>query len=144
MTLLDDCHRLVIEDEGEKKVKGRHVVYRDSLGIWTIGHGINVDGDHGGGLYDDEVDFIRGRRITRTWTEIYNALPWLQKKPDHIKLGVFCMAYQLGLTRLLGFKNMLAALEVGNIEEACLQARSSKWARQTPARTERVTRLFKD
>lgn len=41
--------------EGEVKKNGRHVVYKDSKGILTLGHGRNVEGR---GLSDDEAEYL--------------------------------------------------------------------------------------
>ena len=47
------------------------------------------------------------------------------------------MGYQLGLSGLLGFKNMLAAIENYDWQEAHDQGLDSLWAKQTPERANR-------
>lgn len=50
---------------------------------------------------------------------------------------VLSMAYQIGVTGLLKFKKMIAAIEGKNWKEAANQALDSLWAKQTPERAER-------
>lgn len=48
------------------------------------------------------------------------------------------MAYQLGITGEEHFLNMIAALRAGDMEAAKAAGLASQWAKQTPARAERV------
>jgi len=50
---------------------------------------------------------------------------------------ILSMAYQLGVTGLLKFKNMIKALQRCDWDEAERQALDSRWAKQTPARAKR-------
>jgi lysozyme len=56
--------------------------------------------------------------------------------------AILNMAFQLGCSRLMGFKKMLKALEMGNYQEAHDQALDSNWHKQTPARAKRVAGQF--
>lgn len=47
------------------------------------------------------------------------------------------MAYQMGVSGLLKFRKMIAAIEDNDWEEAARQALDSKWAEQTPNRARR-------
>ena len=53
------------------------------------------------------------------------------------------MCYNLGITRLLKFEKMLAAIEVNDPDEAYAQALDSKWARQVGQRAQRIADIFK-
>lgn len=52
------------------------------------------------------------------------------------------MGFQLGVNGLLKFKNMLKAIDDDDWELARAHALDSDWAKQTPQRADRVTRLF--
>ncbi len=49
------------------------------------------------------------------------------------------MAFQLGVTGLLGFVTTLKLVRDGKYEEASKQMLSSEWASQTPARAQRLS-----
>jgi lysozyme len=49
------------------------------------------------------------------------------------------MAFQMGVTGLMGFKNTLALVEQGKYQDAAENMLKSKWAQQTPARAQRIS-----
>jgi lysozyme len=51
------------------------------------------------------------------------------------------MCFNLGLTRLLGFKKFLAAMEAGDWKTAGVEMLDSKWARQVGVRSTRLRDL---
>ena len=53
------------------------------------------------------------------------------------------MCYQLGVSGVLKFKKMLAALKDRNWDEAATQALDSRWAMQTPERAKRHAEAFR-
>ena len=53
------------------------------------------------------------------------------------KAVLISMAYQLGFAGLLGFKNMLAAIQTQCWNDAAHEGLDSKWWAQTPERAER-------
>ena len=48
------------------------------------------------------------------------------------------MCYQLGITGVSGFKNMISRLQAKDWEGASKEALDSAWAKQTPARAAEV------
>lgn len=112
--------------------------YQDHLGYWTIGIGRLIDKRKGGGLSDEEIDYLLTNDIERVQKELLKKLPWAtQLSPA--RLGVLIgMAFQMGVDGLLGFKNTLAMIKAGDYEGAANGMGNSKWARQTPARAKRM------
>jgi lysozyme len=53
------------------------------------------------------------------------------------------MTYNLGMTRLLGFKKMLEAFADADFEEAALQMIDSKWADQVGKRADTLANIIK-
>lgn len=129
-----DSYTQLKRDEGEKL----HA-YQDTLGFWTIGIGILIDQRKGGGLRPEESEFIFRNRLKLLDEELARVLPWLSKL-DPARRGVLInMAYQMGVTGLLGFKTTLALVSAGKYQEASSQMLQSKWAKQTPARAQRLS-----
>ncbi len=115
-------------------------VYQDSMGYWTIGVGILVDKRKGGGLRPEESSFILGNRIKIITAAIYRALPW-SSNLDEPRLAVLIeMAFQMGMDGLLGFKNTLKLIESRDYKSAGDGLLNSLWARQTPARAQRMAK----
>ena len=52
------------------------------------------------------------------------------------------LCFQLGLTKLLKFRNFLASMEDGNYEVASTHLLDSLYARQTPARADEVAEMI--
>jgi lysozyme len=129
-----DSYTQLKRDEGEKL----HA-YQDTLGFWTIGIGILIDQRKGGGLRPEESEFIFRNRLKLLDEELARVLPWLSNL-DPARRGVLInMAYQMGVIGLLGFKATLALVSVGKYQEAAAQMLQSKWAKQTPARAQRLS-----
>ena len=113
--------------------------YKDSLGFLTIGIGILIDERKGGGLRPEESEFIFRNRLCLLNAELDDRLPWLCKL-DPARRGVLVnMAFQMGVTGLLGFKNTLALVQAGKYQDAAKGMMQSKWASQTPARAQRLS-----
>jgi lysozyme len=82
----------------------------------------------------EELKDIRKQLINYSWYVNLNS-----DRQDIIK----SMAYQLGVSGLMKFKKMIAALEDKDWEEAEKQALDSKWARQAPLRAVRHASVLK-
>ena len=117
----------------------RHA-YQDHLGFWTIGVGRLIDQRKGGGLTDEEVDYLLRNDVARFERDVLNALPWAAAL-DAPRLAVLIgMAFQLGTSGLLGFRQTLAAVKDGRYVAAAGLMLVSKWAEQTPARAARMAK----
>ena len=121
-------------DEGRKKY-----AYKDTLGYLTIGVGRLIDARKGGGLRDDEMDYMLRNDINDRIDALTRALPWFQDLDDVRKGVLLNMAFQLGTEGLLGFTTTLGLVKQGNYAEASRQMLKSKWAGQTPERAKRMS-----
>ena len=105
-------------------------VYNDTLGYATISIGRCVDKRiNGAGLSPDEMQLLLTNDIQKAKADL---LPytWYQLQ-DEIRRGVLIeLVFNMGLTHLLGFKNMLEALKVLDYEEAAKELLDSLWAKQ--------------
>jgi lysozyme len=117
----------------------RAVAYQDSLGFWTIGYGFLVDARKGDSLPMAVADVWLDYKLQEKITALDAHLPWWKHQPEEVQEALVNMAYQLGITGLLKFKNTLTLLEAGDRQGAADSAMQSLWAKQTPERAKRVT-----
>lgn len=144
MALIDDLKR----HEGF-----RANVYKDSLGLDTVGYGFLVSA-----LKDDELLLNGGKvepmseevankilelKIDKLKKEVFFNLTWLYQKPEIIKDALMNMAYQMGVKGLLSFKNSLALIQASEYEKAADNMLQSKWAQQTPNRAKEITDMIR-
>ncbi|MCR4300779.1 MAG: hypothetical protein NUV51_04140, partial [Sulfuricaulis sp.] len=72
-------------------------------------------------------------------SELTKRIPWFADL-DPVRQGVLLnMSFQLGVDGLLGFKNTLLCVKVGDYERAADGMLQSLWASQTPARAKRLS-----
>jgi lysozyme len=116
--------------------------YQDSLGFWTIGIGRLIDKRRGGGISNEEADLLKRNDIARIRRQLDEMLPWWRGMSPARQRSIQNMTFQLGIAGLLRFTSTLRHLEAGNYASAAANMRGSLWARQTPARAERVIRMI--
>ena len=136
----DTRQRLVadlVRDEGEVL----HA-YQDSLGFWTIGVGRLIDKRQGGGISLDESRMLLARDVSRVLVEMAESFPWAAEMTENRQRVLANMLFNLGLTKLRGFKNTLKAMAEGRYQKAADGMRASKWATQVGARAERLAKLM--
>lgn len=143
--MINDSYSQLKRDEGEvlyvyDDATGKPIVKGSVVkGYPTVGIGILLDKDKGGGLRPEESEFVFRNRLKLLDAELTDRLPWISKL-DPARNGVLInMAFQMGVTGLLGFKNTLALIQSGKYQEAAKAMLQSKWATQTPARAQRLS-----
>jgi lysozyme len=130
-----DLKTQLLREEGAESC-----AYQDSLGFWTIGVGRLIDSRKGGGLSNEEIDFLLENDIKRNYEAVLAALPWMSKLNDARQAVLIGMAFQMGLKGLLQFKRTLGSVEDGQFAEAAEEILESKWAQQTPKRAYRMAK----
>jgi len=112
---------LLIKHEGFKAV-----LTTDTTGHYFYGYGHDastpISTTAGGVILDDDIQW-HATHLPLAWP-LFNSLS------DARKCVLMDMSYNLGLQGLLEFKEMLAALEAGNYDEAADQMLNSLWAKQ--------------
>ena len=111
----------------------RSHVYLCSAGYETIGVGRNIS-KSGMGLSEDEVDYLLENDIVRVIKELSSEYPWFKGLDDVRKDAMIDISYNLGATRLRGFKKALAAMEVADHTLAAKEFLNSKWSRDVKGR----------
>jgi len=114
--------------------------YKDHLGFLTIGVGILIDKRKGGGITNEESDYLLVNRLSSIYKELVISLPWLDKLNEAREAVLVEMAFQMGIEGLLKFKDTLAKIKASDFEGAASSMLSSLWSRQTPGRANRMAK----
>lgn len=123
----------------------RSCVYDDHLGWKTIGVGRLVDSrKRGAGLRNDEIELMLRNDIEDRINQLVRHMPWFVNLDAARKGVLVAMAFQMGVSGLLGFRNTLEMVRVGNYEGASKGMLNSLWAKQTPERALRLSNQMKD
>ena len=130
-----DLKSQLLREEGAESC-----AYQDSLGFWTIGVGRLIDARKGGGLSNDEIDFLLENDIKIKTREVLLALPWVPRLSEPRQAVLIGMAFQMGIGGLLKFKRTLGSVEDGHYAEAAAEMLDSAWAKQTFGRATRMAK----
>jgi lysozyme len=120
----------------------RSHAYKCSANMITVGVGRNLDENGGLGLSDDEIDYLLENDIRRCKQELIT-LPWFSQIDSVRQDALINMCFNLGMTRLLGFKNALTAMSVGDYDTAADEFMDSRWAKQVGRRAEEVCTMIR-
>lgn len=118
--------------------------YKDALGYLTIGIGRLIDVRKGGGISDDEAEYLLDNDIDKILAGLLDALPWFEGQPEDVQTALMSMAFQMGVDGLLAFRTTLSLIQQGKYTHAADNALKSKWAAQTPVRAAHVTDLIRN
>lgn len=117
-------------DEGKK-----YVVYLDSKGIPTVGVGHNLRASPipNGWTYplsEQQVEtLLIADLATKVIGPLNSALPWWNLLDDVRQRVIANMCFNMGLTKLLGFKNTLLAVQMKDWGKAHDEMLDSQWAK---------------
>lgn len=126
--------RLVISEDKRNKV------YKDSLGIETIGVGRNL---RDVGLSDDEVMYLLDNDIKRVIVDLDKRLPWWREMDEVRQSVVADMAFNMGINKLLTFVNTLRKMKDKDYNGAADGMLQSLWARQVKGRAVELARMMR-
>lgn len=115
----------------------RNKAYQDSEGIWTIGYGRNLQqltiSESLGSRWLQE-DIATAEKAARRFPE-YDELRSCPPRAD----AFIEMVFNMGPSRVAGFRNMLRAIREHDWEAASKEMLDSKWARQVGVRARRLS-----
>lgn len=137
MILTEDLLALkqeLIRDEGI-----RLRPYHDSKGILTIGVGHNLEAKP---ISARAANVILEDDIADVVADLDRSVPWWHRL-DHIRQrAIINMCFQMGITGLLKFERLLAALRTEDWTGAYRETLDSKYALEVPERAARVANAF--
>ena len=127
--------------ESIKKNEGYvKVVYKDSLGVDTIGYGFAIKDLE---LDEDICDDILLRKLKDLDKKVNKKFVWFKYMPPNIKDVVMEMCYQLGVTGFSRFRKTITFLQDKQWKEASVEMLDSLWAKQTPNRAKSLSDIVK-
>lgn len=114
--------------------------YLDTVNKITIGIGRNLTDV---GITRDEAFTLVNHDIDRVVAELKVALPWLPAM-DEVRVRVLVnMGFNLGVPKLLLFKNTLQAIADGDWQKAHDGMLGSLWAQQVGNRAKRLAEMMR-
>ena len=133
----------ILENEG-----WRNTVYKDTLGLRTIGVGHLITKDDF--PFKEGVEYPKEQLMDLFKKDLEKAHKGAMKVVGHIKdlpreiWGVTVeMVFQLGPTGVSRFKKFIKALEEKDYHEAHLQMKDSRWHKQTKKRCESLAEIVR-
>jgi len=117
--------------------------YQDSEGYWTIGVGFLIDKRLGGGLRDDEINYILNNRVEEALATAQRLVKNFDSLTDNRKVVILSLAYNLGYTKLAKFVNTLKAINEGRWEDAANGLYNSLWYVQVKDRGKRLVEMMR-
>lgn len=151
----DDILNFIKDHEGY-----RPHVYKDSLGIPTIGIGLNLTRPDAkkivqqvGANYqnilvgredltDEQIKEIFKITVSIAYKDAKQWIPQFDGLPKNIKLAVLDLSFNMGYTRLSKFIKTKENILAGNYQAAAKELKNSKWASQVGRRANSVVNLF--
>jgi lysozyme len=135
--LRDEALRVVVYDDGT----GRPL----KAGGELTGHasfGVGHNGEKPLSLR--AVQVILEDDIADVTDALDRALPWWRTLSENRQRALANMAFNLGIVRLLGFRDMLACLEAGDWKGAAAASLDSRWAVQVGERARRIAQILEE
>ena len=115
-------------------------IYKDSVGIWTIGVGRNLE--HGGLRSEAEARYLLRSDIVAIRAELEKAIPWIGDLDEVRQRCLMDMAFNLGVAGLMKFEKTLRLIAQGNLSGASQEMLRSKWADQVGQRAITLSRMM--
>lgn len=118
------------QDEG-RKLK----VYLDSMGIPSIGVGRNLRDT---GISDAECDAMLDNDIDRMMATLDREAAWWRRLPEQQRRVMVNLCFNMGWGTLVTFRHFLAAMQLGEWENAADALQDSRWWHEVGERGPRM------
>ena len=131
--------RQLLKSQLERHEGLRLRVYKDSVGVNTIGYGRNLDDV---GISRLEADLMLAADIERVERDLDTVDEYVAL--DRIRQTVIAnMCFNLGFHGLLNFKRMWKAIGKQDYDKAAKEMLSSKWAEQVGRRAIELAKIMR-
>lgn len=108
--------------------------YHDTVGKLTIGYGRNIEDK---GLTIAESELLLANDVVEAHGELHAQFTFYPGLSETRQAVLMDLYHNMGLPRLLTFKKMLRALQIGDFDEAANQLRDSRYYGQVGVRAQR-------
>jgi lysozyme len=115
-------------------------MYKDSVGIYTIGVGHNLEDK---GISERAAQVMLEDDIEDAITDLERNLSYFKDLPTLVKEALVNLCFNLGISRLLQFKKTLAYLKSGKYERAANEVLDSRYASQVGYRALEVAEMIR-
>jgi lysozyme len=132
----DQLRTELTRDEAEKLMP-----YTDTVGKLTIGVGRNLSDR---GISHDESQYLLSNDIRLVESDLNQHLPWWINLTDARQRVLANMCFNLGINRLLGFKNTLEFIRTEQWDKAADGMLQSTWAKQVGQRAIRLSEMIRN
>ncbi|MEX3933251.1 glycoside hydrolase family protein [Paraburkholderia phymatum] len=137
----------LLEAELRRDEGVRRWPYRDTKGIQTTGVGRNLQAkplpsSWAYPLSDAQIQQLLDGDVADTFAVLDRNLPWWRSLDEVRQRVVANMAFNLGIGKLLGFKNTLAAMQRGSYAVAAAGMKASDWYGQVGQRAVRLCKAM--
>lgn len=124
-----------------KKYEGLQLEpYIDTMGKLTIGIGRNLSDC---GIRLDEAELMFKNDLEQTINELQQC-DWFTIQPEGVKSALINMNFNLGITKMNGFKKMIEALREKRYSLAAAEALNSNWAKQVHQRAKDIAVMISE
>ena len=120
-------------------------IYKDHLGYLTVGCGHLItekDEEYGKPektpITSDRAEYLLAADLESAIDDCRKLYTGFEILPEEVQHVIVNMMFNLGLPRLSKFKNMKAAVDVGDYRMAASEMVNSKWFTQVPNRAARL------
>ena len=130
----EELRKMLIRQEGN-----RLKPYADTVGKMTIGVGRNLTDV---GISEIESFILLDNDIRKAENDLYSTLPWTYGLDEARKVVLLNMTFNMGISGLLKFKNLLIAVQLGSWEKASDEMLDSLWAKQVGKRAAELSNIM--
>ena len=120
-------------------------IYLDHLNYPTFGIGhliLETDPEHGQEVgtpvSEERIKECFEKDIQNVFEDLDRNMPWWRDLPSDLILVMANMSFNLGINRLMKFKNFLSAMQDNDWDKAAVEMLDSRWAIQVGPRAVRL------
>lgn len=132
---MDRLRKTIIRHEGS-----RLKMYQDTLGIWTIGVGHNIQEK---GISPDVMALILEEDLAESIADLKRNISFFSDLPEQIQEALVNLCFNMGIPRLLQFKKTLAYLRDEDFKSAANELLDSRYAAQVGQRAIEISDMIR-